>query len=166
MPPKVKLSSYDKQDIKLEKKQEKERLRNSSLNTIASLKKRSLVNNVKKDDETCNNYYKPAITTQIIYVNEEDHVTSDSLTKYELAMIVGIRAKQIEDDPLVFTDVGELTDSRDIAILELQHKKCPLSICRTITTLPNNTIIVEKKNVNDLLADTDLLSILETSNLL
>lgn len=57
------------------------------------------------------------------------------LTKYERARLLGIRAQQIDMgcEPLVHVPKG-ITDSLDIAHLELQQKKIPLMIRRY---LPN-----------------------------
>jgi len=63
-------------------------------------------------------------------------VTSKYLTKYERTRILGARALQISLGSPPTVDIGNTTDSYEIALLELQQKKIPIIIRRY---LPNNT---------------------------
>ena len=63
-------------------------------------------------------------------------VTSKYLTKYERTRILGARALQISLGSPPTVDIGTVTDSYEIALLELQQKKIPIIIRRY---LPNNT---------------------------
>ncbi len=63
-------------------------------------------------------------------------VTSKYLTKYEKTRILGARALQISLGSPPTVDIGNITDSYEIAMLELQQKKIPIIIRRY---LPNNT---------------------------
>ena len=90
--------------------------------------------------------YNPVIRTEIIYKLPEDRITSEVMTKYELAEVISIRARQLElNNNIVFVDVDNLTNPLDIAKKEILEKKCPLSIVRMIT---NN--IAEKWHVNEM----------------
>lgn len=57
-------------------------------------------------------------------------ITSDVMTKSEFAEVIGIRTTQIERGSAVFTDVGGLCDSYNIAVKELYDRKSPLFIVR------------------------------------
>ena len=63
-------------------------------------------------------------------------VTSKYFTKYERTRILGARALQISLGSPPTVDIGNTTDSYEIAMLELQQKKIPIIIRRY---LPNNT---------------------------
>jgi DNA-directed RNA polymerase beta' subunit/DNA-directed RNA polymerase subunit K/omega len=69
--------------------------------------------------------------------------TSNRMTKFELAEIVGKRAKQLEDyaikgeEPGLVMDVGDLTDTYEIAKFEIFSRAVPISIIRE---LPNGDI--------------------------
>ena len=58
------------------------------------------------------------------------------MTKYERTRILGARALQISLGSPPTVDIGNTTDSYEIALLELQQKKIPIIIRRY---LPNNT---------------------------
>ena len=57
-------------------------------------------------------------------------VTSKYLTKYEKTRILGARALQISLGSPPTVDIGNTTDSYEIAMLELQQKKIPIIIRR------------------------------------
>ncbi len=97
-------------------------------------------------DNTKERYeYKPVVRTEIVYRRPEDRLTTETMTKFELCEVISIRAKQLEQGRVVFTDVGDLTDPIAIAKKEIIDKKCPLSIVRMITDK-----IAEKWQVNEL----------------
>lgn len=84
---------------------------------------------------------------QIIKETEiEERVTSNLMTKYEKAHILGVRAMQIAKNAPIFTDIGDLTDPLKIAIKELNEKKIPFIIKRR---MPDGKC--EKWKLNELL---------------
>jgi hypothetical protein len=60
-------------------------------------------------------------------------VTSDVMTMAEYSDIIGIRTTQIEHGAPIYTDVGDILNTRDIAIKELFDRKCPLFIKRGLS---------------------------------
>ena len=107
-------------------------------------------NDTPKKEEYEERYaYKPTLEVNTIYVHPNNHKTSDVMTMFEYAEVIGIRAVQISNGSPVFTDVGDLTDNIEIAKLELANKKCPLAIVR-IRTTNGTTAIAEVKKVNSL----------------
>lgn len=89
--------------------------------------------------------YKPQHTKEIIFLDPSEYVTSEIMTPSEYSYATSIRAKQIENDGVIFTDTGHLTDPIQIAEKEIADRKCPLSVIRMLT----NTI-GEKRSINDL----------------
>ena len=96
--------------------------------------------------------YRPVLRTEIVYRRPEDRVMSEVMTKFELCEVISIRARQLEIDNTVFTDIGDLTDPLDIAKKEIRDKKCPLSIVRMLTDK-----ISEKWHVNELAIPPDVM---------
>ena len=89
--------------------------------------------------------YKPILINEIIYVLPEDRVTSEVMTIFEYTEAISIRAKQIEDGGICFTDTSKLSDPLEMAKKELLDKKSPLDLVRGITN-----IIYEKWHVNEM----------------
>ena len=52
------------------------------------------------------------------------------MTTYEYSKVLGVRANHISNGAPIFTDIGHLTDPRDIAKKEINELLCPLSILR------------------------------------
>lgn len=74
------------------------------------------------------------------------HRTFPILTKYERTKILGIRAKQINENSSVYVDVPpHIIDGYTIALMELEQKKIPFIIRRP---LPNGNF--EYWHINDL----------------
>ena len=73
-------------------------------------------------------------------------VTPESLSKYELARILGTRAQQISNNAPVYIETSNLTDPLKIAIKEMKMGKTPMAILRK---LPNGS--VEKWKIEDLI---------------
>lgn len=69
-------------------------------------------------------------------VPDEDRITLNKLTKYEIVRILGIRAKQISVGAKVLIKNIDGKSPIEIAIYELKHKMTPFIIKRP---LPNNT---------------------------
>lgn len=58
--------------------------------------------------------------------------TNSSITKFEKAKIIGIRAQMIADGSEPLIPVKNMTNSLEIAEEEYKQKKIPLLICRNI----------------------------------
>lgn len=77
--------------------------------------------------------YKPIISQDIIILHEEHRRTSDVMTIFEYTNIISQRALQINAGGPCYTNVDDLTNPLEMATKELQDKKCPLNIQRSIT---------------------------------
>ena len=55
-----------------------------------------------------------------------------TLTKYERAQVIGVRARQIGSGSCVHVPVDDLVDAIDMATRELDSGKCPLLIARNV----------------------------------
>lgn len=67
-------------------------------------------------------------------VEPEMRITSEYMTMYEYAMVVGTRATHISEGSPIYVDTAGLTEARDIAIKEINSKNCPLAITRKMGT--------------------------------
>jgi DNA-directed RNA polymerase I, II, and III subunit RPABC2 len=76
--------------------------------------------------------YTPPTVAEIIYFTANNRITSEVMTRYEYCEVISIRAKQLENSELCFTDPGTLTDPIAIAKKEIADKRCPLRISRCI----------------------------------
>ena len=95
------------------------------------------------------------IQIQII-VPEDERITTNMMTKFEFTNLVGTRAQQIDKSGIYYADLknqnmGHL-NALDVAILELQQKKCPLLIKRHIDNkhieiFNPNEMIIPKVNI-------------------
>jgi len=90
--------------------------------------------------------FNPVLQKEIFFLRPEQRITSEIITKYELCRVISIRAKQIEKDNIIFTDVSGITDPIKMAEKEIYDRKCPLSIIRKLN---NNT--AEKWDVNEMI---------------
>ena len=70
-----------------------------------------------------------------LLLENDDRITDPVMTKYEYVRIIGNRAKQIAMGSKKFIKNADNMSSKDIAILELEHKMIPYKIKRP---LPNN----------------------------
>ena len=77
--------------------------------------------------------YKPILEKKMIIVNDDNRVTSEVMSMFELAEIIGQRAKQIESGAVCYADTGDISDPISKAKIELKAKRCPLSILRQIS---------------------------------
>jgi DNA-directed RNA polymerase I, II, and III subunit RPABC2 len=82
-------------------------------------------------------------------VKDDDRVTSNRLTKYEVSRILSIRAQQISDTPIIYAKLSGERDPVKIAYLELSQKKCPLLLRRVIND-NNSVLTVEQWNPNEM----------------
>jgi DNA-directed RNA polymerase I, II, and III subunit RPABC2 len=65
---------------------------------------------------------------------EKEQKTSQFMTKYEKAKVIGVRALQIRENAPIKIDTNGETDPRRIALMELRQRKIPIIIRRR---LPN-----------------------------
>ena len=65
------------------------------------------------------------------------HKTSPRLTKFEKTQLIGMRIEQIARGALPAVEVDPLSSIRDIVLKELELKKIPLMVSRT---LPNGVV--------------------------
>ena len=90
-------------------------------------------------------------TITVKVVKPEDRVTSNMLTKFELATVIGMRATQISNGDDYFIDQDPLlTDPIQIAERELISNNCPLIIEREIDRI-GNIRMVEHWKVREML---------------
>ena len=95
------------------------------------------------DAQHINNKFEPQ--RELFFVRPEDRMTSEYITKYEYTRVLSIRAKQIEKDNVVQTDVTNITDPIEMAKKEVRDKRCPMSIERKI-----NENLAELWHVNEM----------------
>lgn len=69
---------------------------------------------------------------QIKLVPENEKITSNVITLYEMTEAIGLRTTAIEKGAMVYTDVKGLNSARERAVKEFLDRKNPLKIHRTI----------------------------------
>ena len=69
-------------------------------------------------------------------IDKSKRITSQYMTKYERARVLGTRALQISMNAPVMVDIGSETDALKIAMKELRERKIPMIIRRY---LPDNS---------------------------
>ena len=74
----------------------------------------------------------PKEPSDMTIVAPERRVTSEFMTMYEYAMVVGTRATHISEGAPLYVDATGISDAREIAIKEIELKRCPLSISRAV----------------------------------
>lgn len=80
----------------------------------------------------------------------DTYKTTNLLTKYERARILGVRAQMIAAGGATLVDVGDLTDPVEIAKAELKANKIPLLIRRQLPGKNPKKPIYEIRRVADL----------------
>ena len=83
-----------------------------------------------------------------LQVPDNERITKNILTKYEIVRIIGTRAKQISDGSKVFVKYDGNKSAIELAELELKHKMIPLKIKRP---LPNGKFEICKLSELELL---------------
>jgi|GEM_PF-1246281 len=83
--------------------------------------------------------------------NYDQYKTSDYLTKFEYARILGLRAQQIAMGGSVYVDVGDIKDPIQMAEKEIKEGKCHLIIERLLPGHLLNKPVREPRRVNELL---------------
>ncbi|HEU0069405.1 MAG TPA: hypothetical protein VFQ26_09140 [Nitrospiraceae bacterium] len=102
-------------------------------------------------DPLHNTYYQSIATyandiETCTIVRSDERITSDYITKYELAQVLAQRVKEIEASGKHYLVGGEVpTDVDNIALLEVKRRRCPLSILRRL-----ESNVYEKWDVNEL----------------
>jgi DNA-directed RNA polymerase subunit K/omega len=75
--------------------------------------------------------YKYDSHKEITIVKPENRITSEIMSKYEYTEVISHRARQIENGGTMFCELTEATDDPiRMAELEVEQKRCPLSILR------------------------------------
>ena len=85
---------------------------------------------------------------EVLQVPNEERISRNILTKYEIVRIIGTRAKQISDGSKVFVKYDGNKSAIELAELELKHKMVPLKIKRP---LPNGKFEIWKISEFELL---------------
>ena len=83
-----------------------------------------------------------------LQVNDEDRISRNILTKYEMVRLIGTRAKQISDGSKVFVKYDGVKSAIELAELEIKYKMLPLKIKRP---LPNGKYEIWKISELDIL---------------
>lgn len=65
-------------------------------------------------------------------IKNDDKITSNILTIYEMTELIGIRATQISQGSPVFVDINYISDPIEMAKKEIINNKCPLYVKRYI----------------------------------
>ena len=95
-------------------------------------------------------------------VPDEDRITLNRLTKYEIVRILGVRAKQISVGAKTLVKNIEGKSPIEIALFELRNKTIPFKIKRP---MPNNTYEIWKiVELNIYLTENDEKSIISSIN--
>ena len=90
-----------------------------------------IVARIDKDDEDNDDDYH---TGANIFVQPEERITSTLMTKYERVRLLSTRTVQLEGGAKPMIKNTEGLSAKQIARLELQHKKIPIKVIRP---LPN-----------------------------
>ncbi len=85
---------------------------------------------------------------EVLQVPDDQRVSRNILTKYEIVRIIGTRAKQISDGSKVFVKYDGNKSAIELAELELKNKMIPLKIKRP---LPNGKFEIWKLSELELL---------------
>ena len=97
--------------------------------------KTSMYSDFEDDDEILNTEEKYHSFNDIL-VNYDtlkvNNITSNVMTKFEKAKVLGIRAQQISKGANPLTDPGNLTSVELIAAKELKEKKTPFILKRKV----------------------------------
>jgi hypothetical protein len=83
-------------------------------------------------------------------VAENDRLTSNIVSTQERTMLIGVRAKQINDDGHAYSDYGNLNDAIEIATHEFNNRRSPLILVREVGRTAANEPIVEKWVVREM----------------
>ena len=79
-----------------------------------------------------------------------DRVTSNWLTKGEMALVLAMRAKQIADHPSCFVPTTGVHDPVELARAELYKRRCPLILRRVVGRGPEGEDVIEEWPVREM----------------
>jgi len=99
-----------------------------------------------EEDDDLTDFQKMLVLKQ-----KQDARTSNRLTKYELAALIGFRAQQIAEGAPPFVEVGGLTDPSAIAAKEINEGVTPLIIERPIPSNKIGKFVYEIRSLNELI---------------
>lgn len=104
------------------------------------------------DDEIETEENHELMTKEKVYhsIYNDKYITTNKLTKYEKAKIIGVRAQMIADGAGTLVDPGDLIDPVKIAHKELDANKCPLILRRPIPSRNPKKPNYEYRKVSDL----------------
>lgn len=85
---------------------------------------------------------------QNLQIPDNERISRNILTKYEVVRLIGTRAKQISDGSKVFVKFDGKKSALELAELELKHKMMPLKVKRQ---LPNGRYEIWKLSELDIL---------------
>mgnify|MGYP003950804221 CR=1 FL=1 len=91
----------------------------------------------------------------IFVIPNNERMTSEKLTSYEIAEIINFRAVNISQGGCVYTNVEGIDNPIDMAKKELIDRKCPLYIKRSVGCNENGNLI-EKWSPNECIFDLSL----------
>jgi DNA-directed RNA polymerase I, II, and III subunit RPABC2 len=129
---KDKLSKKDDEDEEFSDTEDID-LEDLELNELKTDGKNKNIIVIPSDVKEADKYeYKPVLQREIIIVPMDDRITSNILTKFEIARIISVRATQIEKNNECYVDVSGLSNPVDMAERELVSGNCPISIIRML----------------------------------
>lgn len=100
------------------------------------------LNETDSDDEPADTFHGLKTTTitqtppetrvRNVIITENDRKTSSKITRFEITQLIGIRATHINNNAPIYVKIPTSSgiSARDIAILELKQRRCPLLIRR------------------------------------
>lgn len=86
----------------------------------------------------------------VYIVPSNERITSEKLSEYEIAEIINVRAVNISNGGVIYTDIKNLSDPIEMAKKELIDRKCPLYVKRQIGTNEKGVIFIEKWSPNEM----------------
>lgn len=94
--------------------------------------------------------YKPATKREFVYLSDINRKTSEVMTDFEYADVISIRAQQLTNGGICFTNVDGIDDCILMAEKEVKDKCCPLSIIRMHTDTMGEKWDVNEMTHNDI----------------
>lgn len=85
--------------------------------------------------------FNPTMYRTVVVVAPENRVTSNVMSLFEFAQIIAVRAKEITDGGICFTDVDGISKPEEMAKKELRDKRCPLTVVRHLYCSDNTAHI-------------------------
>lgn len=101
--------------------------------------------------------YPPLSTITIKVIPPDERISCNILSLYELAGVIGLRARFIENGDDYYVDSTDCSNAIEIAEKEILHGKCPMIIERTMRQI-DDIKYVEHWKVNELIIDQTLMT--------